>query len=332
MVRKVAAHGDPQTIRELERIVKERQFPHITEFIPNGPARLTAYVPDNMLTDLIEIIKNIPGFDRRESIVEVSAPEFVISPALDELRRKQETEENGEKPKEKPLVEQLIESADKHTEFDRNKIVLSAIAGMVALIGLFLNNVGIIIGAMLISPLLGPIYAFAVNSAVGDTHKVFNTVKILAALIVMVVGISFVATFVLSFFTDLTITNEITTRLVADPVYVVMAILLGFATIYALYRGIPEGIAGVAVAAALLPPAVVIGIALVLEPASAAKAVTLTLQNVFGLITGGVIATIVLQVRPRGFIQQWEAKKLMRRVVWTLVILIILLIALSYLV
>jgi len=47
------------------------------------------------------------------------------------------------------------------------------------------------------------------------------------------------------------------------------------------------------VAAALLPPAVVIGIALGLAPWSAIRAVTLTLRNVFGLVTGTLIALIV---------------------------------------
>lgn len=256
----------------------------------------------------------------------------MISRVLDDLREERENRASQEKPAEIPLVEQLIESAEKHTIFDTDKVVLSAIAGIVALIGLFLNNVGIIIGAMLISPFLGPIYAFAVFSAVGASKKVFDTVKFLSALVFMVVAISFITTLVLSFFIRLSITPEIELRLAPDPIYVIMAILLGFATIFALYKKIPEGIAGVAVAAALLPPAVVTGIALVLIPGSAVKALTLTIQFIFGLITGGVIATIVLQVRPRGFMQQWEAKHLMKRVIWTLAILIVLITALSYLV
>lgn len=206
------------------------------------------------------------------------------------------------------------------------------IAGIVALIGLFLNNVGIIIGAMLVSPLLGPIYAFAVNAAVGNSRKVLDCIRILIALLLMVILMSFVVTLALSFFTPLAITPEIASRLTTAPIYVIMAGLLGFATILALAKGIPEGIAGVAVAAALLPPAVVIGIALVLVPESALRAITLTFQNVIGLATGALIALIALQVRPRSFRQQWRAKKYLKRVVSALAILVALIVILSYLV
>ena len=42
---------------------------------------------------------------------------------------------------------------------DFQLIILTLLAGIVALFGLFLNNVAVIIGAMVISPLLEPIYA-----------------------------------------------------------------------------------------------------------------------------------------------------------------------------
>jgi uncharacterized hydrophobic protein (TIGR00341 family) len=197
---------------------------------------------------------------------------------------------------------------------------------------LFLNNIGVVIGAMLISPLLGPIYAFSVNVAIGNSIKVFRCMKIITSLILMIVFISFIATLALSFITTVTITPEISSRLTAAPIYVVMAGLLGFATILAMIKGIPEGIAGVAVAAALLPPAVVVGIALVLAPESALKAVSLTLQNVFGLITGSLIALIAFQVRPRRFAEQWRAKQFLKQVVWVLAVLIILIVIISYLV
>jgi uncharacterized membrane protein len=111
-----------------------------------------------------------------------------------------------------------------------------------------------------------------------------------------------------------------------------MAVLLGFATIVALSKGIPEGVAGVAVAAALLPPAVVFGIALRLAPGSAPAALTLTFQNIIGLIVGSIVAVILLQIRPRGFFEQWKAKQFIKQVLWILAILIVLIVILSFLV
>jgi uncharacterized membrane protein len=143
--------------------------------------------------------------------------------------------------------------------------------------------------------------------------------------------IAFVASYLLSFAMDLPITAEILSRTVASPVYVIMAILLGFAVMIALSTGISEGVAGVAVAAALLPPAVVTGIALAVYPQGAFGAAILTLENVAGLMAGCMIGGIALQVGPRSYREKVTAKTLAVRIGWVLVILIIMLLFLSVL-
>ena len=322
--------GTERTAQALAEYVKDNPCPFLTDTCMTGPTVTTLFVPDELFDSVLSKVKEMPDISAHESLIEVSSPDFVISPVLDEIRARLATMPK-EKPKEQPVIEDLLESAERHTDLDTSKIILAAIAGMVALIGLFLNNVGIVIGAMLISPLLGPIYAFAVNTAVGNTRSVINCVKILLVLLVMVIAISFAATVLLSFAIPLTITSEISSRLDANPVYILMAFLLGFATIFALFKKkIPEGVAGVAVAAALLPPAVVFGISLYLVPASAVAALTLTLQNVVGLLAGSIGAVLILQIRPRGFFAQLTAQRVIHRVLWVLLILIILILALTF--
>ena len=99
-----------------------------------------------------------------------------------------------------------------------------------------------------------------------------------------------------------------------------------------LSEGIPEGIAGVAIAAALLPPAVVTGISLALFPAGAVKAIVLTLQNVIGLIAGSIIGVIFLHIGPRDIFAQIQSRQVIVRVVWFLAILILFLMIISFLV
>ena len=210
-------------------------------------------------------------------------------------------------------------------------IAMAAIASVVALIGLFLNNVGIVIGAMLLSPLLGPIDSFAISAATGNFRLVRTCLKTIVILLAGIVLIAFVASYLLSFAMDLPITAEILSRTVASPVYVIMAILLGFAVMIALSTGISENIAGVAVAAALLPPAVVTGIALAVYPQGAFGAAILTLENVAGLMAGCMIGGIALQVGPRSYREKVTAKTLAVRIGWVLVILIIMLLFLSVL-
>jgi len=111
-----------------------------------------------------------------------------------------------------------------------------------------------------------------------------------------------------------------------------MAVLLGFATMIALSKGIPEGIAGVAIAAALLPPAVVTGITLALYPEGAVKAFILTLQNVVGLIAGSIIGVMFLHIGPRDLFSQVQSRQVIIRVAWFLAILIGFLLIISFLI
>jgi len=103
-----------------------------------------------------------------------------------------------------------------------------------------------------------------------------------------------------------------------------MAILLGIASIIALSRGIAESIAGVAIAAALLPPTVVAAISFVITPENFLGPVFLVLDNVLGLMAGALIATLVVGITPRNGTDLKFAKK---NIHWT-ALLIALLIAL----
>ncbi len=58
-------------------------------------------------------------------------------------------------------------------------VILTVLAGLVALGGLFLDSPAVIIGAMVISPLLEPIYAGTVFLANGNVKKFFRHIKVL---------------------------------------------------------------------------------------------------------------------------------------------------------
>jgi uncharacterized hydrophobic protein (TIGR00341 family) len=292
-----------------------------------GRMMITAYMPDSLLEGVTSRMQSFADDVNRRIVVEVTSPDFVISPILEEIKAKLVPK----KPKEKPPIERLVDATEPYVVLDWDKAILAAIAGVVALIGLFLNNIGVIIGAMLISPLLGPIYALAINIAAGNVSQVGKCVKVLIALLGMIILFSILTTATLSSFMTLPLTSEIQSRMVASPVYIVMAILLGFATILALSKGIPEGIAGVAVAAALLPPAVVVGIAAVIARAGLLKALLLTLQNIFGLGLGSILAVTALHIHPRDSYGEWRAKRFLMRIAWILVVIFIILLVISFL-
>lgn len=200
---------------------------------------------------------------------------------------------------------------------------------MIALTGLFMDNVAIIIGAMLLSPLLGPIYAFAINTAVGKAKDVFRAIANLSVLLFMVIVFSFLTTALISHVTDISLTSEILSRMESSFIYIFMALLLGFASVCALTKEISESIAGVAIAAALLPPAVVTGIMLVLYPARSVNAFMLTLENVLGLMAGSLASTLLLNIGPRRYYEKKAARQFIARASLVLIVLLLLLLVLS---
>jgi uncharacterized hydrophobic protein (TIGR00341 family) len=312
-------------------VCRNEDTPNITSLLKNqiyirnefeSHFQFNILIPDENLDDFIARVTQSLEFMDKSTTVEVYSPDFVIS--HDNLQKKEG------KRKGSP-VEQLIDSADAFAKVDINTLALAAIASLVALIGLFLNNVGIIIGAMLLSPLLGPIYAFAISTSTGNKKNLLESLKSIFLFLAIIILIAFAVTAVLSLVIELPLTPEILTRTFAAPIFVVMAILLGFAVMVALSRGISEGIAGVAVAAALLPPAAVVGISMAIHQQGALGSLILTLENVGGLIAGSVIGAIALQITPRSYREKMSARMILFRILWVLVVLILLLLFLSIL-
>ena len=321
-MKKIVVTTRKEDAKEIEKVFGKRL--HFVEK-KGDLVIVTAYIPDEELEDMITKLDKHIDFRFKDSLIEVSSPYFVKSPVLERVEKK-------EKVAESTPVEKLLDSVKIYTNFDIGKLGLTSIAGIIAMIGLFMNNVAIVIGAMLLSPLLGPIYAFAINTAVGDVKDAFKSIGNLALMMLVVIFLSFTFSWVLSRFMPLPETPEIISRMIADPIYVAMAVLLGFASILALSKGVSESIAGVAVAAAILPPAVVSGISLVEYTDRFIGPFVITLDNLAGLMAGSLLATLILNIGPRKYYEKAVAKRFIKRTsILIAIILSILLIISIYL-
>lgn len=289
---------------------------HYTISLVQDVYEITIYTPDESLDDLIEKIQGVLDLRYNENMIEVSTPEFVISSLLKRAEKK------VEKKEEKTPVEKLLDTVKGYGTLDLEKLSLTSIAGLVALSGLLLDNQTIIIGAMLLSPIMGPIYGFSVYAALGRIENALRCLGVLAALLLGVFVLSAIATFLINIVIPLGLTDEITTRLVANPIYTLMAVLLGFAAVVAFNRGTSEVIAGVAIAAAIIPPTVVAGLVLVLQPMSLITTALLVAGQVVGLIAGALIAVVLLKIEPRAPREKAAAR---RYRVWPIIITAILL-------
>lgn len=281
-----------------------------------------ASVPDQLVDEAIDEISKSMDLRIKQNSISVSAVEAAISTFLDRLKEK--VAEMSPPPN--PL-ERLVESTDRYLHFSSDVLTMVLFATLVALAGLFLDNVAIVIGAMLLSPLLGPINAFAVNASLGRIRRLAKNQLSILILLGSIIALSALGTFIASRFVELGITSQITLRSHASLIDIGIAFILGCAGGLALFVAIPEILVGVAVAVALVPPVAVSGIGIaMLNIDIFFGAIMLSLVNLFGLELGSAITLKIKGISPRLYYQKAEAR---RHSTYSILILTLLLIILS---
>lgn len=128
-----------------------------------------------------------------------------------------------------------------------------AIAIIIASVGLNVNSIPVVIGAMLISPLMGPIFGLGLGLGVND----MNLMKSSGKNLLVMVSISLAASFLYFLITPLSLSNptELLARTNPTIYDVLIALFGGFAGILEQCRKEKGTVfSGVAIATALMPP------------------------------------------------------------------------------
>ncbi|MDH3341003.1 MAG: TIGR00341 family protein [Nitrosopumilus sp.] len=262
-------------------------------------------VPDDLASNIIESISKIVNTKQRDIFITTNKIDATVSEYLHDLAGK------IKKPKKRPqVVEELIPQTEPFVHFKKDLFFMIMISTVIASAGLYMNSPAVVIGAMLISPLIGPLTAFSFNAAIGRPEKMLKSFVSGFILIITIVAVSSAVSLIAIQFVELPITNEIEIRTTPSPVDVVMGILLGVAAGIAMVSIIPGILVGVAIAAALVPPATVIGIGLALFDFDIfSGSLLLTSSNVVGLVLGCTIVFFLKGITPRKYHERAVAKK-----------------------
>jgi len=123
----------------------------------------------------------------------------------------------------------------------------------IASIGLNTNSTAVVIGAMLISPLMGPILGIGLSIGTNDIDTLKRSLVNFGIMVFLSVLTSFIY-FAITPFTE--VSNELLARTSPTLLDVIIAVFGGFALIIAISRPSPQTntVAGVAIATALMPP------------------------------------------------------------------------------
>ncbi|GAA4271371.1 DUF389 domain-containing protein [Aquimarina gracilis] len=154
--------------------------------------------------------------------------------------------------------DQTIEDVKKDIPFKGHNAWILIFSVFVASIGLNVSSTAVVIGAMLISPLMGPIVGVGLSIAIND----IDTLRRSLANLAVMVGLSVLAATMYFWLSPLTeLTPELEARTAPTILDVLVAIFGGLALIVAKSKKgtMPNAIAGVAIATALMPPLCTVG-------------------------------------------------------------------------
>jgi uncharacterized hydrophobic protein (TIGR00341 family) len=222
-------------------------------------------------------------------------------------------------------IEGLVAKTDAFLSRKKDIYIMILVATVVALVGLVSNNVAVIIGAMLISPLMGPISSFALNSVLGRQKRIEESLLFGIVMLGSSIGLAAALTLALSLFYPIEITSEIQLRTEVSPIIIVVAVMLGVAGGLALLTSIPEIIVGVAIAVALVPPATAAGIGVGLRSIDIAAGASLVLlSNIIGMVIGFMVIFLAKGISPRKYYEKQKAKRVL-----TINIIVLMLLAVA---
>lgn len=188
---------------------------------------------------------------------------------------------------------ELFVTLNKDAEIDTTYVIFVLVSTCIATLGLYLDSVAVIIGAMIIAPLMAPLGSAGMALLRGYEKLLFRSAEKLA----LGIGLTLAAAASISLlFPYNPVTQQMAARVEPSLPDLFVAIFSGVAAAYArAYKEISQTLAGVAISVALVPPLAVAGIGLGRgEIGFFLQAFLLFFTNFVGIILAATLAFRVL--------------------------------------
>lgn len=153
----------------------------------------------------------------------------------------------------------ILASVARDARLDRKFLLLIILAAAIATLGLLQSSTAVVIGAMLVSPLMGPIMGIGFGLATLESNLIKRSLVTLAAGMAVAVIVALLIIW-LSPIKD--VTPELRARTLPTLLDLGVAVVGGIAGVYAIMRKLSGVMVGVAIATALVPPLSTVGFGL----------------------------------------------------------------------
>jgi uncharacterized hydrophobic protein (TIGR00341 family) len=276
---------------------------NVMKFTADNAIVLQFRIPDDSVNETIE------GLKSRGVGVEYGFVDILDLKAS--LPRGTEEKENDTKiQREATLaVEEIYDSVKKQSAISFDYIAFSVLAAIMAGLGLIQNNVTVIVASMLLSPLMGPMLGMALGYVVRDASLFVKGTKSEVIGIALSLSVGAIMAIIMPFIqpnmistiqTDVGTTlgeivniTEITRRAGFSPLDVGVAIFSGAAVAVSVTKGDMSTLVGVAISAALMPPAVNASLMVVLGIVTASTSILAVGIGSFLLLAMNIVLIVI---------------------------------------
>lgn len=276
-----------------------REYPHLSYWISvesKGRTLIRVLVETNNTEEILNYLEGaaqvIEGFE----ILLFPVQTYITRLTEEEKeQRKKEVEENANKL-QRASRQELLGTITKSSHITLTYTLLIVIAAIVVTIGFIRNSQAVIIGAMVIAPMLGPVISMAFFAILGDFQLLRSSTITLIYAVFIVIGISIG----FAFFFPVPIENsEFALRTHVNIVDLVLAFATGIAGALSILNRLPGSLVGVMVAVALIPPNVVLGMSIGSAMwQEAYGSMLLLVGNIASVILAGIIVFSLSGIQP----------------------------------
>ncbi len=192
----------------------------------------------------------------------------------------------------------LVERVQSASQWNIDFVALICLSTMIATLGLMLDSVAVVIGAMLVAPLMTPLIGCGLAVVQGNGFLMRSASKsvllgfLVALLIALLMG---------ALIPHAGVTDQMLARGKPNALDLGVALISGIAAAYATARpNLLGALPGVAIAAALVPPIATAGVALSDGDAlTAAGAVVLFVTNIIAIVLGAAAALFAVGMQAK---------------------------------
>jgi uncharacterized hydrophobic protein (TIGR00271 family) len=226
-----------------------------------------------------------------------------------------------DKKRQEKVYGQIKENAKPDLDF----YTMTIFAGIIITLGIIIDSTAVVIGGMLIAPLVWPILALALGITMGRSRLLQSSMFTLLKSILVILIVSVLVGLIVP---DLVIeNNEYLSRTSPTLFELLIGLAAGFIGAFIIaYPKMGSAIAGVVVAAAIVPPIAIIGLSLAKGDFGAVGGASLLLiSNLIAITFAAAILFLISNFRSRSEQAKEKRKSGFR---WTMLLLVVIIIPL----